>query len=353
MSSIVATATRFPPYYYRQEDIIPVLRKIWAKKISNINRLESFHRNVMVKGRHLALPIEAYGEETGFGTRNDAYIRTALDLGEDVVCDLLEKAEMDPSDIHELAFTTITGIAVPSIDARLMNRISFSPNLKRVPLFGLGCLGGAAGISRLADYLHGYPDEAAILLSVELCSLTIQHQDLSIANIISSGLFGDGSAAVLMVGERHPLARAGQPRIIGTRSVFFPETEYIMGWDVVDTGLKIVLSSDVSNIAEETLRPSIEAFLGEFDLYINDITHWIAHPGGPKVMQAIEKGLGLRKDALQLSWESLESVGNISSASVLIILHETLSRYHPEPGTYGLLMAMGPAFCAELVLLKW
>jgi alkylresorcinol/alkylpyrone synthase len=234
-----------------------------------------------------------------------------------------------------------------------MNRIPFSPHLKRVPLFGLGCVAGAAGIARLADYLSGHPDEAALLLSIELFSLTIQPEDFSIANIVSSGLFGDGGAAVLMVGDEHPPAENGMPMVIDSQSIFFPGTERVMGWDVGDGGLKIVLSAEVAELAEKNLRPRVEAFLAEHGLVMGDIKHWIAHPGGPKVIEAMESGLGLGEHALDLSRESLADVGNISSTSVLLILEETLSRFRPEAGTYGVLMAMGPAFCAELVLLQW
>jgi alkylresorcinol/alkylpyrone synthase len=233
-----------------------------------------------------------------------------------------------------------------------MNRIPFSVNLKRAPLFGLGCLGGVAGIARVTDYLRGHSAEAAILLSIELCSLTLQPQDLSIANIISSGLFGDGAAAVLLVGVDHPLARAGQPQVIDSRSFFFANTERVMGWDVTDTGFKVVLSADVPDIARTQLRPAIEAFLADRGLGMGDIAHWIAHPGGPKVIQSMEEGLGLNGDTFRLSRESLARVGNVSSASVLFVLAETLAT-RQAPGTYGLMLAMGPAFCAELVLLRW
>jgi alkylresorcinol/alkylpyrone synthase len=239
------------------------------------------------------------------------------------------------------------------LDARLMNRVPFSQHMKRLPLFGLGCLGGAAGIARTADYLQGHPDEAVILLAVELCSLTIQYHDMSVANMVASGLFGDGAAAVLMAGDNHPLAQPGLPRVIDSQSQFFPETEHIMGWEVKNSGFKVMLSDDISKVAQTGVRPSMEAFLDKHNLTIADIDHWLVHPGGPKVIRALEDGLGLPDQALTLSWESLSEVGNISSASVLLILDKTLKRLQPKPGEYGLLMAMGPAFSAELVLLQW
>ncbi len=353
MPFIAAVTHAFPDHYYSREVMLAALREHWSKGHSNLDRLERIHHSAGVNGRHLALPIEDYEALEGFEAKNNAWIRCALDLGETVLCRLFEKANIKPADVSQIIFTTVTGIGVPSIDARLMNRIPFSPNLKRVPLFGLGCVAGAAGIARLADYLRGHPNAAGVLLSIELCSLTIQPDDFSIANIISSGLFGDGCAAVLMVGGDHPQAVSGLPRVIDSRSIFFPNTEQVMGWDVGDRGLKIVLSAEVAELAEVHLRPAVDAFLGEHGLVIGDIKHWIAHPGGPKVIQALETGLGLGEHALDLSRESLAEVGNISSTSVLLILEETLSRYQPEPGSYGLLMAMGPAFCAELVLLQW
>jgi alkylresorcinol/alkylpyrone synthase len=353
MVYITAVASRFPPHYYSQEELITRLQKAWSKKHSNPALVERFHRNVMVDGRYLALPVEAYQKLNGFGNTNSAWTQTALMLGEQVICDLLEQANIEPDEIAQLMFTTVTGVAVPSIDARLMNRIPFPPHMKRVPLFGLGCLGGAAGIARTADYLVGHPYDSAILLSIELCSLTMQLDDLSVANLISSGLFGDGAAAVLLVGERHPLAQDGQPQVVDSRSIFFSNTEYIMGWEVIDSGFKIQLSPDVAEIAEVHLRPAVDDFLGEHGLSVGEIDFWIAHPGGPKVIQAIENGLGLGVDALSITRESLAKVGNISSTSVLHILQETLARNRPAPGSYGLLMAMGPAFCAELVLLQW
>jgi alkylresorcinol/alkylpyrone synthase len=308
-----------------------------------------------VKGRYLAWPLERYKKPTTFEERNHAYIETALDLGEQTICALLDQVQMSPQEIDQLITVSTTGIAVPALDARLMNRIPFSQHMKRLPLFGLGCMGGAAGIARTADYLQGHPQEAVILFAVELCSLTIQRDDLSLENLIASALFGDGAVALLMVGDAHRMAQRPQPlpRVIDSQSKFFPQTEHIMGWDVTKSGFKVLLSADIAELAHSEVGPIMEAFLSRHGLTIADIDHWLVHPGGPKVIQALEAGLGLPDEALTLSWECLAEAGNISSASVLLILDKTMKRSQPKPGEYGVLMAMGPAFSAELVLLQW
>ena len=356
MPVIVSTKIGFPEHYYPQERLLTAAQKEWGSmRASIIKPLEQFYTNVKVKGRYLAWPLERYKEPNTFEERNNAYIDTAVELGEQTICALLDQAQMSPQDIDQLTVVSTTGIAVPSLDARLMNRIPFSRRMKRLPLFGLGCMGGAAGIARTADYLQGHPEEAVILFAVELCSLTIQRDDLSMANLVASGLFGDGAAAVLMTGDNHPLAQRAQPlpRVIDSQSQFFPETEHIMGWDVTNSGFKVLLSADIAGLAQSEVRPSMEAFLGRHDLTIGDIHHWLVHPGGPRVIQALEEGLGLPDEALALSWETLAEAGNISSASVLLILDKTMKRSQPKPGEYGMLMAMGPAFSAEMVLLQW
>ncbi len=353
MPSIVAAAHKFPPHYYAQKELFEALRELWSGGDRPLELLERLHRRMAIEGRHLALPIEAYPRLSGFAEANRAWIEVATRLGEETIRLLLERTGLEAREVSELVFTTVTGIAVPSIDARLMNRLPFSPSLKRVPLFGLGCLGGVAGVARVADYLRGHPHEAAILLSVELCSLTLQAADLSIANLVSSGLFGDGAAAVLMVGDAHPKARHPSARVVDSRSVFIPDSERVMGWDVTDSGLKIVLGPEVAEIARGVVGKAVESFLEEHGLSSGDVGHWIAHPGGPKVASAIEEGLGLDGDALGPSRRSLARVGNVSSASALFILEETLANETPEPGTHGLMLAMGPAFSAEFVLLRW
>jgi len=354
MPVIVSTKIGFPDHYYSQPVLLAEAQQEWGKiRPSIVKPLEQFYTNVKVNGRHLTWPLEQYKEPTTFEERNNAYIESALDLGEKTICALLDQVQMSPQEVDQLSIVSTTGIAVPALDARLMNRIPFSRGMKRLPLFGLGCMGGAAGIARMADYLQGHPLDTVILFAVELCSLTIQRDDLSLANLVASGLFGDGAAAVLMVGDEHPKARPGLPRVIDSQSWFFPGTEHIMGWDVTNSGFKVMLSADIAELAHSEVRPSLEAFLGRHRLTIADIDHWLVHPGGPKVIEALEDGLDLPDEALTLSWETLAEVGNVSSASVLLILDKTLRRLPPTPGEFGVLMAMGPAFSAELVLLKW
>ena len=347
---IASVGAAFPPHYYSQERLLEEFKRTWSRQLYNQGRLEALHKNVLVGGRHLALPIEEYSQLEGWGQSNDAWIRVAQDVGEQAVREALAQARLEPADVDCLIFVSVTGVATPSIDARLVNRLDLSPRVKRLPIFGLGCVGGAAGISRAADYVKAYPDEVAVLLSVELCSLTLQLQDLSIPNLISSGLFGDGAAAVIVVGEERP---ASGPRIVATRSVFYPDTERVMGWDISEKGFQVVLSADVPEMARRNLRQDVDDFLGAQGLSRSDIVSWVAHPGGPKVVSALETALELQPDALDLTRESLETVGNLSSTSVLLVLQETMRSRRPEPGSYGMLLAMGPGFCSELVLLEW
>lgn len=348
--SIQAVARALPPHYASQEQLIAAFRALWSQEHFNLGRLEELHRSVQVGGRYLALPIEAYEALTTFEARNAAWVRCAVELGATAVKQVLAQAALTPGDIDAIFFVTVTGLATPSIDARLMNRFGFRPNVKRTPIFGLGCVAGAAGVARVSDYLRAYPNDTALLLSVELCSLTLQRTDVSIANIIASGLFGDGAAAVVMAGAA---VNATGPKVVATESVFYPDTERIMGWDFVDSGFKIVLSSKVPDVVTSHIRGDVDGFLHTHGLTRRDIRHWVAHTGGPKVLQAFERTLELPESALHRSWASLREVGNLSSASVLFVMSELLEKGEAKAGDFGLLMAMGPGFCAELVLLQW
>jgi alkylresorcinol/alkylpyrone synthase len=352
----VATAVGFPPHRYRQSELAAIAARVLPSMQRREGLIQRFFERVGVEERHLALPADAYTSLSGLEDRSRAWMEVATDLGARAVHAILDEAGVHASEVGQLTTTTVTGIAVPSLDARLMNVLPFAPSLKRVPLFGLGCLGGAAGLARTAEYLRAYPDQLAILLSVELCSLTLQHDDASLANLVSSGLFGDGASAVLLAGPEHPLfhdAHLPGPELIASRSVFFPDTERVMGWDVVDGGFKVVLSPSVPDVVRAEVPPAVDSFLAEHDLTRDDIATWVCHPGGPKVIDALIESLGLPPDALAPSREALATVGNLSSASVLYLLDDYRRHRLPPRGAHGLLMAMGPAFCAELVLLRW
>ncbi|MBA4071338.1 MAG: type III polyketide synthase [Gemmatimonas sp.] len=348
--TIRTVACALPAHFVDQETLIAAFRDEWTAKHFNVERLEELHRAVGVGGRHLALPVAEYRALTSFQARNDAWTAAALDLGAQTAQAALATAGLAATDIDHLCFVTVTGLATPSIDARLVNRLGFRPDVTRAPLFGLGCVGGVAGTSRVSDVMRAWPNQRALLIAVELCSLTLQRDDVSVANIISSGLFGDGAAALLMEGG----ARNGEgPKVIATASVFYPNTERVMGWDFVDTGFKIVLSATVPDVVREHVRGDVDAFLHAHGLARGDIAHWVAHTGGPKVLKAFEEALELAPAALERSWRSLREVGNLSSASVLFVLADLLASGAPRPGDYGLMLAMGPGFCAELVLLQW
>ncbi len=353
MAFIAATSITLPAHYYKQTELATAMIGASNAHLKERTRINFLFNSTQVKGRYLAVPPEELKTLIGFGSSNDKWIELATCLGELCLRQLLKRGRLDPAEVSQITFASSTGLAIPSIEARMINRMPFSPNLKRVPMYGLGCMAGAAGLARVADYLRGHPDEATIFITAELCSLTFQLEDLSPANIIACGLFGDGVGATLMVGPKHPLAHPDQPQVVDSRSILIRNTERALGFDVVDTGLKIVLDPSLPGVAREHLGPEVEAFLARHKLSVDDISVWLVHPGGPKVIEAVGAALSLDKSALHLSYETLAEVGNISSVSVLYMLDKVIATKQARPGSYGLLIGMGPGFSAELVLLKW
>ncbi len=351
---VAAVGSAFPPHFYDQETLIRAFEVAWGATHHNTARVRRMHQAVLVGGRHLALPLQDYLTLTGFGARNDAFIRVALDVAEEAVNDALTQAGLTVTDVDAIFSASVTGIATPSIDARLFHRMGLRPDIVRTPIFGLGCVAGAAGLARLNDWLLGHPDGVAVLLCVELCSLTIQREDFSVANLVASGLFGDGGAAVVCVGkDRAARMGLGGPTVVATRSRMYPDSERVMGWDIGDDGFKVILDKSVPDVVTTYMRDDVDGFLAENGLTRADIGSWVCHPGGPKVLDAFESTLEIPKSALDLTWRSLQREGNMSSASVLFVLRDTLAQARPEPGTWGMMLAMGPGFCSELVLLRW
>ena len=354
MSQVVAVAPVLPPHRYAQQEITDAFASIVLPPGTDRRLLDRLHGSAGVRHRHLALPLPGYVDLVGFGAANDVWIEVGTELGARAVGDALAAVGLNPADVDVMVTTSVTGIAAPSLDARLVPVLGMRPDLRRMPMYGLGCTAGAAGLARLDDLLRGDPDGVGVLLSVELCSLTVQRDDTSVANLVASGLFGDGAAAVVMLGERRAasLGLPG-PYVVASRSQLYPGTERHLGFDVVDTGFKIVLSADLPDLVESSLGPDLTGFLGDHQLKTGDVETWVVHPGGPKVLQAVAVAADLPTSALQRTWDSLAAVGNLSSSSVLHVLADVLADVPPPPGAPGVVMAMGPGFAVEMVLLSW
>jgi alkylresorcinol/alkylpyrone synthase len=317
---IASVASAFPEHYYKQELLVGALKNDWRNRLPNPAILDRLDESMQVEGRYTVRPIDFYENMETFGQANNVWIECALDLGEKALCRALARAGIEPDELSAIFVTSVTGIAAPSIDARLVNRMGLSQNIKR------------------------------ILVSIELCSLTLQRNDLSMAHLISALLFGDGAAATVVVGSER---ESKGPEILATKSILYPNTERVMGWDISEKGFHIVLSPEVPDTVVKHLGEDVDTFLGEQGLKRCDIKSWVMHTGGPKVLEATAKALGITAKDLAASWECLRKVGNISSTSVLLVLEDVYTHRRPPAGSYSILAAMGPGFCSELVLLRW
>jgi alkylresorcinol/alkylpyrone synthase len=349
----VAVAPVVPSYTYAQDVITDALVDLISPDRGRQAVMRRLHGASGVRTRHLVIPLEDYGTISSFQESNDLFISAGADLTAAALAQALAIAGLHPEDVDFLLFTSVTGIAAPSIDAQLIARLGLRSDVKRMPSFGLGCVAGAAGLARVHDYLVGHPGEVAALVSLELCSLTIQRGDDSMANIVASGLFGDGAAAAIVVGsERAEILGLPGPDIVDTRSRVYPDTEGVLGWDIGGTGFRIVLTSSVPTVIDTNFAGDARGLLEAHGLGSAEVGAWVAHPGGPKVLESFARALDLEHGELALSWESLARVGNLSSSSVLHILADTMAT-EPAEGTVGMLFALGPGVSAELVLLRW
>jgi alkylresorcinol/alkylpyrone synthase len=314
--------------------------------------MERLHAASEVTTRYTVLPPDERGVLRGAEAVNDRYIDEATMLGERALRRALDDAGVPAADLDLLIVTSVTGVAVPSLDARLIPRLGLRPDIRRLPIFGLGCVAGAAALGRLHDYLLGWPGQTAALLAVELCSLNWPTDGITAADMVAAGLFGDGAVALIARGGQAGDAAPG-PAVIASRSAVYPDSGDALGWRLSNDCFRIVLTTELPEVVERELADSVIGFLSEHDLTVDDIASWICHPGGPKVIDAVQRALKLPGSAVAASRRSLAEVGNMSSASVLHILEMISDTERPPPGSPGLMIGLGPGVSAELVLLRW
>ncbi|MGI8649011.1 MAG: type III polyketide synthase [Rubrobacter sp.] len=349
---ILSVASAVPPHRIEQARVKDFARSMFGGSHRDIERLMPLFDNVHVEGRNFCVPLEWFDEAHTFPERNDLYVRNALELSEKAARRAMDRAGTNPEDIGAIFFVSTTGFATPSLDSTLIFALGLPEQTRRVPVWGLGCAGGAAGLALAADHAKLYPEKAALLITVELAGLTFQRNDPSKANLISTSLFADGAAAVVIGSGRSGGDAGAKPEILGSRSTTWPGTEDVMGWNLIETGLKVELSKDVPKIVREKFRDDLAGACESFGLGIEELAHFVLHPGGAKVLDAFEEILGMERGALVHSRGVLRYHGNMSAPTVLFILERFLSGGEFRPGDLGVLSAMGPGFSAEHVFFR-
>jgi alkylresorcinol/alkylpyrone synthase len=354
MATLIALERYVPPHRYEQECVERWVRE-WLSEAPHglSSRLLSVYASAGVRARASAVPIEEVFRPSDLQARNRRYREIACAAGSELVRCALASARLAPGEVDFLVSVSCTGFMIPAVDAFVADALGMGPNLARLPITEAGCAGGVVGLARAADHLAAHPDRAALVLALEFSSLTFQRGDRSPTNVVSTAIFGDGGAAAVLVGSRHPRAASGLARVADTGSVFFPGTTHLMGFDLRNEGLHIVLDRDLAPFVRREVRPAVEGFLGPRGLRRADIGRWILHPGGRRIIEVMAERLELTEEDLAPTEAVLAEHGNMSSVTVLFVLHEILRRHRPAPGTLGLLGAFGPGFAAELAVLEF
>lgn len=348
MPIINAVATAVPPNQVSQQTARDFARTFFGE-IKDVDRYLTVYDNAEIESRYLAAPTDWFMQPHTFGEANDVFINVACQLGEEAARKALAQADLQPTDIDHVIFVSTTGLAAPSIDARLITLLGMDRHTRRTPIWGLGCAGGLGGLARAQEYVRAYPTHRALMITVELCTLTIQHNDRSKRNLVALSLFGDGAAATVVSGDQ--TGDTG-PQIIDTRSTLFPDSLDLMGWDVVNDGFRVIFGTRIPSVVTHNYRELATDFLAHHHVSPDHIAHHIYHPGGAKVLRSYEQALNLDPHALDCSREVLRNYGNMSSATVLFVLERMLQTQTIKPNDLGLMCVFGPGFSAELALIK-
>ena len=343
---LVSLATAVPPFDISQAEVSARAAEAFASTPNAAQWLAPIYVNAEIDTRHSCVPTDWYLREHSFGERNDMFLENATGLLVEAAAKALDEAGLEPADIDTIITICSTGIATPALDARVMEKLAFRRNVERMPIFGLGCAGGVLGLARAAAMAQGRPKSRVLLLVVELCGLTFRYQDRSKSNLVATALFGDGAAAAV-VSCRDEYAEA--PALGPWGEHTWPDSLGVMGWDVADDGLKVVFSRDIPTLVREDLRPIVDAFLTEHGASLNDIAGFVCHPGGAKVLDALEDCFELQRGDLDKARKVLRAHGNMSAATVLFVLRETLDAKAKGP---QLLTTLGPGFTAGMLVVE-
>jgi alkylresorcinol/alkylpyrone synthase len=358
MPKILSVGTSIPKYLIHQETAVEFAKELFEESFKDINRLLTVFQNGQIEKRHFARDAEWFREPHTLEEKNDIYIQEAVACGvESIKSCINNPAKLDEpvpyEEIEAIFYISTTGMATPSIEARIMNVLPFSPYTKRIPIWGLGCAGGAAGLSRAFEYCKAFPEAKVLVVSVELCSLTFQKNDRSKSNLVGTSLFADGIASVLVAGDEAEISASHvYPRILGSQSTLMKDSEDVMGWEVKNEGLYVVFSRDIPAIVTNWLAPNVERFLHAHKKDIDNLDHFVVHPGGKKVLEAYKECLGIDQSKLEVSLKVLKEYGNMSSATILYVLKEIMEN-DAVKGDIGIAAALGPGFSSEILLLEW
>lgn len=364
MAYIAAVGIGEPKVNVPQEKAKQLVVEIFRNKERRIRRLLPIFDNAKISSRQLATSLDWYKKKQSFATRNELYIKRSIELSlEAIDCCinhhlLSEKIPYEAIDL--IVFVSSTGISTPSIDTYLINKRSFKEDIVRMPLWGLGCGGGAMGLSRAAEWLKLYPTKTALVICAELCSLTFQQDDLSTSNIVGTALFGDGVAATLLVGEQSTYVKnlpKNKLKIEEVNSLMQKKTLEIMGWNITNDGFEVVFSKEIPRLVQSIWQKHVEQFLSSMNIKKDELHCFVAHPGGRKVLEEMEKVFAEQANLFDHSYHVLKYHGNMSSATVLYVLKNyfeaTTKTIHEEEKEWALLSALGPGFCSELLAMRW